>query len=63
MTQKTEYIGVRLTPVELTVMQVIGESEQLHGWSEVIRFLIRKEAKQRKIWEAAIEQNKMEIEK
>lgn len=57
MTLKSEYVGVRLVPAELLILQNIATSEQLTGWGEVIRFLIRKEAKERKIWKIAVEES------
>lgn len=56
MAQKSETITVRLTPAELLALQVIGTSEQL-GVGEVVRFLIRKEARQRKIWDEVVKQS------
>jgi len=54
---KSEYVGVRLVPAELLALQAIATNEQLTGWGEAIRFLIRKEAKERKIWEIAVEES------
>ncbi len=57
--EKDKRVDARLVPAEFLALQVIGASEQLIGAGEVIRYLIREEAKRRKIWKAVVEESEV----